>query len=327
MSSLEAATDHDRMRTLGKLFAELERDRPALPRVSGRRRADAAEARELAAAETDAEMARPSTRRRERPRSERERAPRAARGAAGAEGSERGQGPDRRDPSGRRRTGGGSVGRGPVRDVPAARGTAQVEDRGAGLSPSELGGYKEVVARDPRTDAYGRLKHESGVHRVQRVPVDRVPGQDPHVDGDGRGDARGRGGRGRDPARGSRDRRLPIERARRTVGEHDRLGGADRAQAHRHQGRDAGGAFPAAEPGEGDALPARTSVPEGARRAAGEGGRGAPIDGRHRANAPRRSAPTTSRRDGSPTIASSTPPISSPTCSRAGTSWTGSPNG
>ncbi|AHV93846.1 peptide chain release factor 1 [Bordetella holmesii] len=38
-------------------------------------------------------------------------------------------------------------------------------------SPSELGGYKEVIARIDGDGAYGRLKFESGVHRVQRVPA------------------------------------------------------------------------------------------------------------------------------------------------------------
>src|SRR5690606_16399296 len=36
-------------------------------------------------------------------------------------------------------------------------------------SPSELGGYKEVIARIEGDGVYGRLKFESGAHRVQRV--------------------------------------------------------------------------------------------------------------------------------------------------------------
>ena len=56
MSSLEAATDHDRMRTLGQLFAELEQIvRPY--REYRQASADAVEAHELAAAEGDPEMA------------------------------------------------------------------------------------------------------------------------------------------------------------------------------------------------------------------------------------------------------------------------------
>src|SRR4051794_36236817 len=37
-------------------------------------------------------------------------------------------------------------------------------------SPSELGGYREVIARIIGTGVYARLKFESGAHRVQRVP-------------------------------------------------------------------------------------------------------------------------------------------------------------
>ena len=40
-------------------------------------------------------------------------------------------------------------------------------------SPSELGGYKEVIARLDGRGAYSRLKFESGGHRVQRVPETR----------------------------------------------------------------------------------------------------------------------------------------------------------
>lgn len=38
-------------------------------------------------------------------------------------------------------------------------------------SETELGGIKEVVARIEGEGAFARLKYESGVHRVQRVPV------------------------------------------------------------------------------------------------------------------------------------------------------------
>ena len=37
-------------------------------------------------------------------------------------------------------------------------------------SPSDVGGYKEIIFEIKGTDAYGWLKYESGVHRVQRVP-------------------------------------------------------------------------------------------------------------------------------------------------------------
>ena len=44
-------------------------------------------------------------------------------------------------------------------------------------SPSELGGFKEAVLEVRGPGAYSRLKHESGVHRVQRVPVTESSGR------------------------------------------------------------------------------------------------------------------------------------------------------
>ena len=44
-------------------------------------------------------------------------------------------------------------------------------------NPSELGGYKEVVIRVEGDGAYGRLRFESGGHRVQRVPVTESQGR------------------------------------------------------------------------------------------------------------------------------------------------------
>ena len=44
-------------------------------------------------------------------------------------------------------------------------------------SPSELGGYKEVIARIVGQGAYSKLKFESGGHRVQRVPETEAQGR------------------------------------------------------------------------------------------------------------------------------------------------------
>jgi peptide chain release factor 1 len=44
-------------------------------------------------------------------------------------------------------------------------------------SPGELGGYKEVVLRVSGPGAYGRLRFESGGHRVQRVPATETQGR------------------------------------------------------------------------------------------------------------------------------------------------------
>ena len=44
-------------------------------------------------------------------------------------------------------------------------------------SPSELGGYKEVIVRIVGLGAYSKLKFESGGHRVQRVPATETQGR------------------------------------------------------------------------------------------------------------------------------------------------------
>ncbi len=44
-------------------------------------------------------------------------------------------------------------------------------------SPSELGGYKEVIARIAGDGVFRRLKFESGAHRVQRVPETEAQGR------------------------------------------------------------------------------------------------------------------------------------------------------
>lgn len=44
-------------------------------------------------------------------------------------------------------------------------------------SPSDLGGFRDVVFGVNGTDVYRRLKFESGVHRVQRVPATEAQGR------------------------------------------------------------------------------------------------------------------------------------------------------
>lgn len=44
-------------------------------------------------------------------------------------------------------------------------------------NPSELGGYREVIARIEGDGVYGQLKYESGAHRVQRVPETESQGR------------------------------------------------------------------------------------------------------------------------------------------------------
>jgi peptide chain release factor 1 len=46
-----------------------------------------------------------------------------------------------------------------------------------GSSPSDLGGYKEIIFEITGTDVFKKLKYESGVHRVQRVPATEASGR------------------------------------------------------------------------------------------------------------------------------------------------------
>ena len=176
MSSVEAATDPDRLRTLGQAFAELEQIvRPY--REYRRAIQDASEARELAAAETDPELAEAFD---EEARSAGERAD-ALRGRL-----EQLLVP--KDPN---------DGKDLILEIRAGAGGQEAALWAGDLfemyrhladrrrwktdtlasAPSELGGFKEVVVGIKGRDAYARLKHESGVHRVQRVPVTESQGR------------------------------------------------------------------------------------------------------------------------------------------------------
>jgi peptide chain release factor 1 len=44
-------------------------------------------------------------------------------------------------------------------------------------SPSEAGGFKEIIFEVHGSSAYGALKYEAGVHRVQRIPVTESSGR------------------------------------------------------------------------------------------------------------------------------------------------------
>ncbi|MCF7668871.1 MAG: peptide chain release factor 1 [Verrucomicrobia bacterium] len=44
-------------------------------------------------------------------------------------------------------------------------------------NPSDLGGFKEIIFSVSGTDVYKKLKYESGVHRVQRVPATETQGR------------------------------------------------------------------------------------------------------------------------------------------------------
>ena len=176
MASVEAATDHDRMRTLGQLFAEL--DQIVGPyREFRQATADASEARELAAAEADPEMAEAF-----------DEEARAASGRAEELRARLEQLLVPKDPN---------EGKDLIVEIRAGAGGQEaalwagdlfemyqhLADRRKWKSevlasaPAEMGGFKDVVLGIRGRDAYGRLKHESGVHRVQRVPVTESQGR------------------------------------------------------------------------------------------------------------------------------------------------------
>ncbi len=48
---------------------------------------------------------------------------------------------------------------------------------GLDSSPSDLGGFKEIIFELTGNDVFKRLKYESGVHRVQRVPATEAQGR------------------------------------------------------------------------------------------------------------------------------------------------------
>ena len=100
-------------------------------------------------------------------------------------------------------------------------------------SPSDLGGFKEVVLEVRGKGAYSALKHESGVHRVQRVPVTESSGELHTSDGDRGRAPRGGGRRRAHRSRGHRDAGVPLLRTGRAVGQHLELGGPDHPQADR----------------------------------------------------------------------------------------------
>ncbi|PIZ31897.1 MAG: peptide chain release factor 1 [Alphaproteobacteria bacterium CG_4_10_14_0_8_um_filter_53_9] len=51
--------------------------------------------------------------------------------------------------------------------------TVEIQD----VSESDVGGYKEIIAKITGYNVFGKLKFESGVHRVQRVPATETQGR------------------------------------------------------------------------------------------------------------------------------------------------------
>jgi len=176
LASPEVAADPERMRDLGRSFAELEAIvTPYRALRAAVRQAD--EAREMAKSETDPEMA-------EYAREEAERADvRAAELRATLEQLLVPKDPnDGKDLIVEIRAGAGgqeaALWAGDLFEMYrrfAERHRWKTDVLSA--SPSELGGFKEVVLEARGRDANERLKFESGVHRVQRVPVTESQGR------------------------------------------------------------------------------------------------------------------------------------------------------
>jgi peptide chain release factor 1 len=176
MAAPEVATDHDRLRDLGKRLSELE-DVVLVYREFKAAAAASAEARELAKVEADPEMA-----------------------AFFADEADR---LDARIDELRGRLEALLVPKDPnegkdvIVEIRAGAGGQEAALWAGDLfemyrrlaerhrwktdvlasSPSDLGGFKEVSLEVRGADAYARLKHEAGVHRVQRVPATESQGR------------------------------------------------------------------------------------------------------------------------------------------------------
>ena len=118
-------------------------------------------------------------------------------------------------------------------------------------SASELGGYKEAIASISGAGVFARMKFESGVHRVQRVPATESGGRihtsaatvavlpeaeevDVQID--------------------EKDLRIDVYRSSgpgRSVGQHDRQRGSDHPPSDRARGDPAGREVAAQEQGQG----------------------------------------------------------------------------
>ena len=179
------------------------------------------------------------------------------------------------------------------------------------LSETGIGGYREAIATVTGRNVFARLKFESGVHRVQRVPATESAGPHPHV-GRHRGRAAGsRGRRHQDRRERPAHRRLPLLRPGRPVGQHDRQRGAHHPYPDRRRGEPAGREEPAQEPRQGDEDPARAPLRRRATSASTTCARPTARARSAAATAASASAPTTSRRAASPTTASTSRSTSS----------------
>ena len=168
------------------------------------------------------------------------------------------------------------------------------------MSENAKGGFKEVICQIAGDGAFSRLKYESGVHRVQRVPETEAQGRIHTSTANRRCDARSSSCRCRHRRFGNPPRPVPFRRRRRP----EREQGPDRRQADpradRHRRHLHRRALAAEEQAQGDVRPARPSV-----RTTTDGRRPGtrrlpPIAGRFRRPLGKDPPPTTSPRTVSP---------------------------
>ena len=101
---------------------------------------------------------------------------------------------------------------------------------------TELGGLKEGIAEITGRNVFARLKYESGVHRVQRVPAYRNAGPYPYLHRHRRRAAGSGGGGCSGERKRFAHRRLSGLRRRRAACEQDGVRRSHHASSHRHRG-------------------------------------------------------------------------------------------
>ncbi len=149
-------------------------------------------------------------------------------------------------------------------------------------SEGSMGGYKEIIAEIKGRGAFAKLKFESGVHRVQRVPDTEASGR---IHTSTATVAVLPEAQDVDVTINEADLKIDTLRAGGAGGQHvnkTEFGDPHHPSSDRHRGEDAGGPLAASQPRQGDGGAAhaalRSRTPEGGRRPR----RRAPRPGRHR---------------------------------------------
>ena len=112
------------------------------------------------------------------------------------------------------------------------------------VNETELGGYKEISFMISGDGAYSRLKYESGVHRVQRVPETETQGRVHTSTATVAVLPEAGRRRNRDQSKGFADRYLPFQRRGRPAHQQDVVRHPHHAFAHGHGGGMPGRAQP-----------------------------------------------------------------------------------